>query len=143
MSKLVQSNGDDHPEAAAKNLEDSRTLLVAGHSDGSGYLAGYVVECVLKTLLLAEKGVAMKSHDLAALSSRALLVVSTAGSVTGRHLTPASLTSGIGSVTAGWKETIRYRPSGAVSAQAAQVWLDEADVLFRTVVEPLWLDGVL
>jgi len=47
--------GDDHPDAAAKNLDDALALLAAGRFDGAGYLAGYVVECSLKTVIVLQE----------------------------------------------------------------------------------------
>ena len=47
--------GDDHPDAAAKNLDDAMTLLAARRFDGAGYLAGYVVECSLKTVIVLQE----------------------------------------------------------------------------------------
>ena len=52
MSKLKSKNGDDHPEAAGKHLSDASTLLTASRLDGAAYLAGYVVECSLKAVML-------------------------------------------------------------------------------------------
>ena len=56
MSHLRQSNGDDYPEAAVKHMQDSGVLLAGGRYDGAAYLAGYVVECALKTLIQLEAG---------------------------------------------------------------------------------------
>ena len=50
MSRL-QSNGDNFPEAAEKHLEDASVLIAGARYDGTAYLAGYVVECALKTLI--------------------------------------------------------------------------------------------
>ncbi|MRG94456.1 hypothetical protein [Polyangium spumosum] len=52
MSNLASSNGDDYPAAAAKHLEDARTLLDAQRHDGAAYLAGYVVECSLRSVVM-------------------------------------------------------------------------------------------
>lgn len=143
MSRLARPNGDDHPEAAAKHLSDSTELLKVGRHDGAGYLAGYVVECVLKTVLLAESGTAEMTHDLQGLSVRVLKAVPASGSLTGRYLTPTTLTTDIAGISSGWKETLRYRPGGSVSAADAAAWSSEAQRLFRTVIEPLRLDGVI
>ncbi len=51
MSNLAHG-GDDFPDAAGKNLSDAMTLLEANRYDGAGYLAGYVVECSLKTFIV-------------------------------------------------------------------------------------------
>lgn len=143
MSKLLQPNGDDHSEAAAKHLTDSAELLKSGRHDGAAYLAGYVVECVLKTLLLAESGLTDKSHNLQGLSVRVLKGIPASGSVTGRYLTPATLTTAIAGISSSWEATLRYRPEGTISAIDAAAWASEAQLLYRSVIEPLRLDGVL
>ena len=56
VSRLQQNNGDDYPEAASKHLEDATVLFAGTHADGAAYLAGYVVECALKTLIQAQTG---------------------------------------------------------------------------------------
>ena len=50
MSHLRQGNDDDYPEAAVKHMQDSGVLLAGGRYDGAAYLAGYVVECALKSI---------------------------------------------------------------------------------------------
>ena len=37
-------------------MQDSGVLLAGGRYDGAAYLAGYVVECALKTLIQLEAG---------------------------------------------------------------------------------------
>lgn len=64
MSRLSQVNGDDYPDAAGKHLEDSKVLLAGNRHDGAAYLAGYVVECVLKTLIQLENGGSPHHHNL-------------------------------------------------------------------------------
>ena len=54
MSRLRQGNGDDYPDAAGKHMEDSNVLIAGSRYDGGAYLAGYVVECSLKTLIQLE-----------------------------------------------------------------------------------------
>ena len=67
MSQLRQGNGDDYPEAAGRHMQDSGALLAGGRPDGAAYLAGYVVECALKTLIQLETGRPRYSHDLSGL----------------------------------------------------------------------------
>lgn len=52
MSNLVHKNKDDYPAAARKHLLDAGALVDAGRFDGAGYLAGYVVECSLRTIVM-------------------------------------------------------------------------------------------
>ena len=56
MSRLGQRNGDDYPDAARKHLEDAKVLLAGSRPDGAAYLAGYVVECALKTVVQLATG---------------------------------------------------------------------------------------
>lgn len=43
-------------EAGRQRLADARVLLGAGRWNGAVYLAGFAVECLLKSLLLARRG---------------------------------------------------------------------------------------
>jgi hypothetical protein len=52
VSNLALSNKDDYPAAAAKHLDDASALVDAERYDAAGYLAGYVVECSLRTVVL-------------------------------------------------------------------------------------------
>ncbi|RMH27271.1 MAG: HEPN domain-containing protein [Planctomycetota bacterium] len=70
MSNLKRDSGEDHPEAAAKHLDDSLALLDQRRYDNAAYLAGYVIECTMKTLILLEQG-DLRVHDLEQLSRRA------------------------------------------------------------------------
>lgn len=40
MSKFATPQGDDHPEAAEKHLQDATALLATGTADGAAYLSG-------------------------------------------------------------------------------------------------------
>src|SRR4051812_31003088 len=90
MSRLGTPQGDDHPDAAGKHLQDAKVLLIAGRADGAAYLSGYVVECSLKSLWLFELGEPIggpqpwrrgSAHDLASLRAQ---VASLAVSATAR-----------------------------------------------------------
>ncbi len=89
MSRLRQSNGDDYPEAARKHLQDAVALLSAGRPDGAAYLAGYVVECALKTLLQIENGRADRIHGLSALHRQVGALAVQANVRTGRYCVAA------------------------------------------------------
>ncbi|XXY53413.1 hypothetical protein WME91_19980 [Sorangium sp. So ce269] len=52
MSNLALGNKDDYPAAAAKHLDDASALLGAKRFDGAGYLAGYVIECSLRSVVM-------------------------------------------------------------------------------------------
>ena len=85
MSRLRLPNGHDHPEAAGKHLADAAVLLPAGRADGAAYLAGYVVECVLKTLILVAGGHAW-GHDINALGRDALRLAALPGARSARYV---------------------------------------------------------
>jgi hypothetical protein len=52
VSNLAHTNKDDYPAAARKHLLDAGALVAAGRFDGAGYLAGYAVECSLRTIVM-------------------------------------------------------------------------------------------
>ena len=74
---------DNYPEAAWKHVTDSEALLAAKRYDGAGYLAGYAVECTLKTLIWVESGRGRGGHNLTHLSGTAVHLLSLPGSKDG------------------------------------------------------------
>lgn len=44
----------DFQHAAKKNLTDASILFEKKRYDGAGYLSGYVIECVFKTVIQVE-----------------------------------------------------------------------------------------
>ncbi|MBI4669640.1 MAG: hypothetical protein HY747_10755, partial [Elusimicrobia bacterium] len=146
-SRLRQSNGDDHPEAAGKHLADAGILQTAGRHDGAAYLAGYVVECCLKTVVLIEIGMPIwnsrKGHDLRFLSVEALRLAVIPGARTARYAPFQTIGHPIYDATVGWRETLRYREPGYVLAGNAQSWLDEAKMVFQKTIVSMRLDGVI
>jgi HEPN domain-containing protein len=141
MSKLRLSNGDDHPEAARKLLDDASALRASNRFDGASYLTGYVVECSLKALLQHESGDARRGHDLQALASEVPKVCVIAGARTARYLTSAVLSVPSAAIAA-WRPEMRYRaPSMAASDAAA--WFREAQTIYQSTVGQMFLDGVI
>ncbi len=145
LSKLRQPNGDDYPEAAAKHLADAKSLLAVNRADGAAYLAGYVVECALKSLVLVEAGNARGfGHQLANLSKHTLLLAAQAGARTSRYkprINPSpSICDG---QPDGWHETLRYRQIGAVTAATAAAWVGEAEAIYVSTVVPMRIDGLV
>jgi len=151
MSRLRLPNGDDHPEAAGKHLSDARVLLPAGRADGAAYLAGYVVECSLKSVLLHEKGVPAQGspppwkgrdgHDLAKLQSDAATLASVAGAKTARYFGPT--VKGLTSLAlAAWDPEMRYRAPSMAAADATS-WLANAESVYQETVGTMIKDGVL
>lgn len=144
MSKLLQPNGDDHPEAAQKHLDDASVLFGGNRADGVAYLAGYVVECSLKSLLLREghqppRG--RKGHELGHLVSLVSQICTVAGARTARYLAPPVLSVPIRAVAA-WDPEMRYR-APSVTAQDAAAWLQDAQSIYQATVGQMFLDGVI
>jgi len=141
MSRLRSSNGDDHPDAAQKHLQDAGVLLAQQRPDGAAYLSGYVVECALKSLLVLETKPAPQHHKLQLLVPQVSMLATFAGAKTARYFGPATrgvLASAIG----GWKPEMRYRaPFMALSD--AQGWHACAQSVFSETVHQMRLDGVL
>lgn len=142
MSNLKQPNGDDYPEAAAKNVDDAVVLLASLRYDGAGYLAGYAVECVLKTIIQLERGLTW-GHRLNDLNQDALRAASLPASQTGKYVQQSPLTKISYGLPTGWQETLRYRAVGEIGENLAKEWVEEAQRLYREVIIPMRLDGVI
>lgn len=146
MSNLRLGN-DDHPEAAGKHLNDSIILRDSQRWDGAGYLAGYVVECCLKTLLLIENNMTPtwsqhnKGHDLDWLRTAAEHAASSATAKTAKYKSAVVHTYDICSKTNGWSEKIRYCSSGRVLPPMANQWVKEAETLYKETIALMVLDG--
>lgn len=141
MSRLRQSNGDDYPAAARRHLEDADVLHAGDRHDGVAYLAGYVVECAMKTVIQVETGSAARSHDLAGLDRTLAALSARVGAQTARLYAravpllrdPALL---------GWDPAMRYRGPETSQADAA-ARLRVAGEVYRVVIGGLALDGEL
>ncbi len=152
MSKLQLPNGDDHPEAARKHLDDAHGLLSHNRADGGAYLAGYVVECSLKALILYDSGVpspgsrprwrsGAAGHDLGGLVAQASSFATIAGAKSARYLGPAIqrlANAGIAS----WGPDMRYRAPYMTPADA-QSWFADAQAVYQESVGQMLLDGEL
>jgi len=145
MSNLRQTNGDDYPEAAEKNMQDAMELLKASRYDGAGYIAGYSVECVLKTIVQVEGGTAVtvRGHNLNDLSRQALLFASLPTAKTARYVSLPAITTLSYGLPQGWQETLRYRPMGTIPIAAAKAWVEEAERLYHNTIGSMKLDGVI
>jgi len=146
MSNLVQSNGDDYPDAAGKHLKDADLLLQAGRFDGVGYLTGYVVECVYKTFILLEQRSIAKDdrhHKLHDLSQRALQLAAMPGAKTAKYHLIRTAGHCLYDNRAGWRETIRYYSIGTVTPQQATDWFAEAKTVYDSAIVPMKLDGLV
>jgi HEPN domain-containing protein len=141
---VVKVVADNYPEAARKHVLDSEALLSAKRYDGAGYLAGYAVECTLKTLIFVETrgGGGGHDHDLSRLSTRALTLLSLPGARTASYVKQSPITS-LSYGPAGWRETLRYEAEGTVSQTDSETWVSEARRLHDEVIIPMKKDGVI
>jgi len=106
MSSLLKPNGDDYPDAAAKHLADAKALLGDSRFDGAAYLAGYVVECSLKSILQVQNGVATRGHRLVSLATEVAKASTSATAVTAKYLTPTVQNLPSASIV-GWRPDMR------------------------------------
>lgn len=138
----VKIVADNYPEAARKHVLDSEALLRVKRYDGAGYLAGYAVECTLKTLIWVETGGGVRNNNLNQLSSRALQLHSLPTQKTASYVKQPMVTSLLYG-SAGWRETLRYDPEGTVTQADSTAWVSEARRLHDEVIIPMKLDGVI
>ncbi len=151
MSNLALPNGDDHPEAAKKHLLDAGALADSAHTDGSAYLAGYVIECSLKALLLLERrlsGGALSSawsgsegHHLKNLHSTVNTTIVMAGAKAAKYVGKNVQNLPSAAIMA-WNPEMRYRAPSVSNAQSA-TWLSEARSIYNETVGQMILDGVI
>jgi hypothetical protein len=65
------------------------------------------------------------------------------GAHSGKYVTSTTFQLSITDIASGWKETLRYRPSGHVPPSASQRWHHEATEIYKTVIAQMRLDGVI
>lgn len=146
MSNFQHPSGEDYPDAARKHYTDARVLMNRRRYDGAAYLAGYVVECILKTIIQVDRAnnapILNYGHDLRKLSNEALHLATLPSSKTARYVTGRSLTTlPYADPPAGWKEILRYRHEGTIPKATAASWVAEAKRLYTLVIGGLRKDG--
>ena len=146
MSRRRQISGEDYPDAAVKHCDDARHLLNGNRVDGAAYLAGYAVECTLKTVIQVESGNAVPVrawvHRLNDLSTEALRLAALPSSKTARYFSnPAVTTLRYDRPPAGWNECLRYYPVGTIQQVTARGWVEEAERLYIEIIGELQKDG--
>ena len=143
MSNLRHpSNGDDHPDAAGKHLDDAQVLLAAERCDGAAYHAGYVVECSLKSVILVA-GSNPWGHELPDLSRKAVSLAAMPSGSAARYAPGIVPGHSLYDAVHGWRSTLRYKSPGTVAAADAGAWVDEARRVYLATVARMRLDGVV
>jgi hypothetical protein len=141
MSKLATPQGDDHPSAAGKHLQDAGALLAAGRADGAAYLSGYVVECSLKSIFQLETNKPLTGHYLPTLYHQVSAVSAIAGAKTAKYF--GSVTASVlGSPIASWHPGMRYRAPSMILSDA-QKWHQTAVHVFHETIAEMLLDGAV
>ena len=130
---------DDFPKAALKHLEDARVLKDEQRFDGAAYLAGYVVECTLKTVIEAENPPVPHIHDLNSLRQSVDQLALLAKHQTGPLYIAA--TQSLVQILA-WKPEMRYS-SPHVTQSVATTWVSEAETLYTRIIGSLTLAGTI
>lgn len=147
MSNLRQASGEDYPDAARKNYLDARALMARRRYDGAAYLSGYVVECLLKTLIQVDRAtnapIMEFRHNLSEMSEEALKLMKMPSSRTARYYPSGSSFTSLPYDTPpfGWKETLRYHHEGTIPKTTASAWISEAKRLYQHVLWGLIKDG--
>lgn len=132
---------DDYRAAARRHMFDAAVLKGQQRYDGAAYLAGYVVECSLKTLIEMESGPVKPVHDLARLRDAISDLSRQADARTARFAGVVADVLQHAAILA-WEPQMRYRAS-AVGADQAKQWTTEAQAVYSAVIGGLFLDGAL
>ena len=132
MGGLRQANGDDYPEAAGRHLQDANALLAGERHDGAAYLAGYVVECAMKTLIQLETGT--------------LLLVRTISPPCGTPSTcsprwPTLVSAGCTPACFRWGDPRALFVTS--SPDTSRAWLADASKIYDEIVGTLVMDGAV
>lgn len=141
MSRLKQDNGDDYPEAAGKHLKDASVLISGARNDGTAYLAGYVVECALKTLIQLASRQPYFSHDLQRLNSTLGTIAALADRRT-HAMYASAMTILAGAGVLEWNPEMRYR-AAYVTGSTAGKWLQEATAIYTQIIGDLKMAGTI
>lgn len=153
MSRLAVGS-DDHPEAAEKHLEDATILSSTDRHDGAAYLAGYVLECVLKSVILHDRSYDPNTGATDAVALRLWhqtlrrhpfghnlteLLLAALGPAGAPYAPPIELAS---SLVDSWSESMRYHRAGECPPAQAQAFVEWARVAILSVIR-MRIDGVL
>jgi len=126
--------------AAGRHLNDTETLHHRARYDNAAYLAGYVAECALKSVLTGPGLPAHQQlgHDLRLMTGNALLLAVAMSAARRRYNLPVS--QDFADLVATWKPDERYAKEGTVSAARAEARLNAARESFANLIIPQLLD---
>lgn len=138
FSRLKISMSEHYPNAACRHLADSKMLLDKKRFHGSAYLAGYVVECSLKALIVSPTpppGVDVRSigHDLSALHNQLNQMASARQGAWRRQVSSSllgTLRSFLDAQTPAWNPSMRYDATDPSWQSNAFEWWEMANRCF-------------
>jgi HEPN domain-containing protein len=144
---------DDFAATADRMMLDARTLYAAGAHRNACYLAGYVVECTLKSLL-KQAGADPWGHDLGSLHDEVATLLMNSNAVVAKYqdpshlaptmlqeVAPPKLKNGQLIYSCHWDPKHRY--DGALWSSAVSAdYLREADKC-HDVLLAMFLDGLV
>jgi len=139
----VTTQDDRFAQAASRPLVDARVLAGQRRLDNAVYLAGYVVECSLKTVMefhLGQDQARRWGHDLVGLQGQALQQLCVLVPHAQVRM-PASRTDG--TVLDQGHPQRRYWASGHWGEQETGLALERASEIYRDTVVSMVLDGSL
>lgn len=146
MSNFRDPNtGEDYPDAAHKHLEDALVLYSQNRYDGAGYLIGYVVECILKSLIQLNRRPRF-IHDISSLTSEAQSLAALPGAGAAKYHTksPLSILNYAKPYRSGsWSEFLRYHPEGEISETLCVSWIEDTEKLFMSTIVEMKKDGII
>ena len=111
--------------AARQRLDDAEFLLESERTTAAVYLAGYVVECVFKALIITEAGTANAQEVVASFRGSGAHNYDWLRSLYQKHggpTLPKAITEAF-LIVENWGTDLRYRP-GTIPADEAEDFLD-------------------
>ena len=155
---LLAYQGDDYPLASRKHLDDASALSSRGRHLGCAYLAGYVVECALKSVLLYEAAwdqttrrydpqklgseqarLRQFGHGLKDLLEEVTRVYARATTRSQRYVPSLPRRAAI----LDWDASLRYRGPNDLMPDNARAMLKDATKVYQQTIELMMRDQVL
>lgn len=127
--------------AAIKHLDDAELLLANARWDNAAYLAGYVAECALKSLLLVSPMPAgkMLGHDVALMTDSASWLAFAIAPARRRYSLPTS--PAFQELVRNWTPDDRYGRRGVISQTKAASRVQAAREVHLQILVGAILDG--
>ena len=130
----------DYLSAASRHLRDANFLFENKHHDNAAYIAGYVAECALKTIIEIA-GRPPKVHNLAILSGDALNLAADLSFAVRRY--QVDLSSYSLALQTNWNINLRYCASGFINENEAKIFIENANQFYHATIGAMVLDGLL